>query len=125
MRVVGIRSDTIRATSRENLKYKWAIALLCLLLFVTAVDTIPDPPAINPPAGHSLNISALHLSGSFTLLEQKWLRGVGTPQRLQSDRFWFRLALDGRPARMSPLGRVYHAADTSPPQFPHVEGLFA
>lgn len=107
----------ILATLKVNLKYKWAIALLCLLLFITAVDTIPDPPAINPPCGHSSNICAPHLRGIFTLLELEWSRGVTSPRRLQSDRFWFQLALESRPARSSSLPRVYHVADTSPPPF--------
>lgn len=125
MRVVKIRQGMIFAALKVNLKYKWAIGLLCLLLFVTAVDTIPDPPAINPPCGHGVNILGLHLHGSFTLLELKWSRGASSPQHLQSDRFWFRLALDSRPASSSPLPRVYHAADTSPPRFPVVESSLA
>jgi hypothetical protein len=125
MRVAGICKGMIRATLKVNLKYKWAVALLCLLLFVTAVDTIPDPPAINPPGGHSTNISALHLSSPFTLLELEWSRRISSPQRLQNDRLWFRLALDSRPVRISPLPRVYHAADTSPPRFPLVESSLA
>jgi hypothetical protein len=106
VRVAGIFQGMILAMLKVNLKYKWAIAQLCLLLFVTAVDTIPDPPAINPPGkppgGHSINVSALHLRGPFTLLELEWSRRISSPQRLQNDRLWFRLALDSRPARISP-----------------------
>jgi hypothetical protein len=120
-RVAGTRVGTIFATSRGNLKYKWAIGLLCVLLFVAAVDTIPDPPAINPPVGHSASVFGLHLHGSFTLLELKWSRGASSLQRPQVDRFWYRLALDSRPAGISPLPKVYHATDTSPPEVSLVE----
>ena len=120
----GSVGDNLRRM-KVNLKYKWAMGLLCLLLFIAAVDTIPDPPAINPPGGHGVNIFGLHLHSSFTLLELKWSRGASSPQRLQSDRFWYRLALDSRPASISPLLRVYDATDTSPPRFPLVESSLA
>jgi hypothetical protein len=106
------------------LKSKWAIGLLCLLLFVAAVDTIPDPPAINPPANHG-SVSGLHLRGTFNLLEKQWYGNSGATRSSQSDRFSIQLRLDEPPVRISPLPRVHHAADTSPPQFSLSDPQFA
>jgi hypothetical protein len=99
------------------LKLKYAIWLICLLLFVAAVDTIPDPPAINPPTSHSCGISGLHLRGATTLLEKEWLivsSSLGG-DRLNWFSFW--LALDNRPVGVCNLPQVHQAADTSPPAF--------
>jgi hypothetical protein len=94
---------------------KWVVGLVCLLLFIAAVDTIPDPPAIAPPTSHSIKISSVHFGGAFTLLEKEWYRAVNGPGGFEGERFSFRLALEHQPARISPLPRVHHAADTSPP----------
>jgi hypothetical protein len=107
------------------LKHKWAVCAVCLLLFIAAVDTIPDPPAVNPPAKHGIRISALHVRGPFTLLEKQWYGTSGSTRRVQSERFSIQLAWDERPARISPLPGVHHAADTSPPRFPLSELRFA
>ena len=96
------------------MKTKWIIGLLCLLLFIAAVDTIPDPPAINPPANHG-TVSGLHLRGPFTLLEKQWYGTSRATLNTGSDRFSVQLRIDEPPVRISPLPRVHHAADTSPP----------
>lgn len=106
------------------MRSKWAVALVCLLLFVAAVDTIPDPPAINPPARHA-SVSVLHLRGSFTLLEKQWYGALASIRRVQKDQFLARLALDEPSARISPLPRVHHATDTSPPRLPLSDPRFA
>jgi len=99
------------------LKHKYAVWLICLLLFVAAVDTIPDPPAINPPNSHSYGISALHVRGSFTLLEKEWIVASSSLQRDNLNSLSFRLALDQRPVGVCILPLVRLAADTSPPVF--------
>ena len=104
-------------TAEDDLKSKLIIALLCLLVFVAAVDTIPDPPAINPPATHS-SVSALHLCGPSTLLEKQWYGVTQATRSSRSDRLSVQLRLDDPPVRVSPLPRVHHAANTSPPEFP-------
>jgi hypothetical protein len=99
------------------LKHKHVVLLLCLLLFVAAVDTIPDPPAINPPGSHNFGISALHFRGALTLLEKEWF---GTSGSARNDcRNWIseRLAFDTKPAAVVPPPLVRHAADVSPPAF--------
>ena len=101
--------------SEDALKLKFAVSLICLLLFVAAIDTIPDPPAINPPSSHSLGISALHVRGPFTLLEREWVVASGSTRRIPIHLFSFRLAFEDKPLGVSLLPLVYHAADTSPP----------
>lgn len=98
------------------MKLSYVAGLLCLLLFVAAVDTIPDPPAVSPPTSHGLAVSALHNCPSSTALEKKWL--VASLLTSLSFRWvWvvFRLAVEGTPvfSTLSPL--VLCAADSSPP----------
>jgi hypothetical protein len=87
------------------------------VLFVAAVDTIPDPPAINPPSSHNYRISALHVRGSITLLEKEWFIAASSPRGEHNNWFSVRLAFDTKPAAVCPLPLVHHAADTSPPTF--------
>ena len=97
------------------MRFKYAVGLICLVLFVAAVDTIPDPPAINPPISHSCGISALHVPGSITLLEKEWFIAASSSRRAQIHWLSFRLAFDNKPAALCFLPLVHHAADTSPP----------
>jgi hypothetical protein len=97
------------------LRSRYIVLLISLLLFIAAVDTIPDPPALNPPSSHSCGISAFHIRGSFTPLEHRW---QANPASLPSDHLNSSLSgwiLDDQPAgiRLQPL--VFHATDTSPP----------
>jgi hypothetical protein len=97
------------------LKFKYAVLLLCLFLFVAAVDTIPDPPAINPPGSHSCAISAAHFRGAFNLLEKEWFT---TPTSLRPVQMvWYTLGLgfDTDTVGVCPLRLVHQAADPSPP----------
>ncbi|MGA7794796.1 MAG: hypothetical protein WCA19_17295 [Candidatus Acidiferrales bacterium] len=97
------------------MKHKYAIWLICLLLFVAAVDTIPDPPAINPPNSHNCGISALHVRGSLTLLEKEWVVASASFRRDNPNWLSFRLALDQRRVGVCTLPLVLLATDTSPP----------
>jgi hypothetical protein len=99
------------------LKFKFSVCLICLLLFVAAVDTIPDPPAINPPSSHQCEISALHVRGAFTLLEKEWFAAPSSPRGERNNWFSFKLVFDTKPAAVFPLPLVHFAADTSPPTF--------
>ena len=99
------------------LKYKYAVFLLCLLLFVAAVDTIPDPPAINPPGSHSCGISALYFCGALTLLEKEWFAASSSSRRVQMFWYWFGLGFDTETVGVCPLPLVHQAADPSPPIF--------
>jgi hypothetical protein len=97
------------------LKRKLVVSLICFLLFVAAVDSIPDPFAINPPAGHSSGISALHVRGSVTLLEKEWFVAFHLTRQLQANWFSLRLAFDIKPLCISSLPLIHQAADPSPP----------
>jgi hypothetical protein len=97
------------------LKSKYVICLICLLLFVAAVDTIPDPPAITPPSSHSCGISALHIRGPFTLLEKEWFVAPGSIQRDCMNWLSFQLEFDRKPVSVCSSSLVHHAADASPP----------
>jgi hypothetical protein len=99
----------------DELKLKYAIWLICLLLFVAAVDTIPDPPAITPPNSHSCRIYAPHVRAPFTLLEKEWLVASGSFRRDSLNWFSFWLALDNGPVGVCTLPQFHHATDTSPP----------
>ena len=99
------------------LKYKFVACLICLLLLVAAVDTIPDPPAISPPSGHSSGVSALHVRGPLTLLEKEWFCAWNSPRRTQIVFFSISVAFDNEPLDICPLPLVYHATDASPPDF--------
>jgi hypothetical protein len=102
---------------RTALRRKYATILLCLFLFIAAVDTIPDPPAINPPRSHSCAITALHVRGPLTILEDEWLGSSSLPQAHRPVWSPFQLTLDPRPTGISTLPLVHHAADSSPPLF--------
>lgn len=97
------------------LKRKLAVSLICFLLFVAAVDSIPDPIAINPPASHSSGISALHVRGSVTLLEKEWFVAFHLTRQLQTNWFSLRIAFDIKPLCISSLALIHQAADPSPP----------
>jgi hypothetical protein len=112
----GTQSDGLRRTEGE-LRNKWAVSLICLLLFIAAVDTIPDPLAINPPTNHGSNVSAVHFRGSFTLLEKEWGRSFNSIRSVRVEWSSFRRVFDDEPAAICPLPRVHVAADASPPSF--------
>lgn len=112
-----MEGDSLRNVKDDDLKHKWAICAVCLLLFIAAVDTIPDPPAIDPPSRHGSRIFALHVRSPFTLLEKQWYGASYAFRRFQSDGFLIQSALEIQPPRISPLPRVHHAADTSPPRY--------
>jgi hypothetical protein len=102
---------------RNALKSKSAVILICLFLFIAAVDTIPDPPAINPPKSHSCSMSALHAQGPLTLLETEWCLAAGSVQRDVLLGASYRCTLEIRPLGICSTPLVHHAADVSPPVF--------
>jgi len=111
----GGRSESSLFLFEDALKFKGAVYLVCLLLFVAAVDTIPDPPAINPPGTHNSGISGIHLRGPATLLEKEWFVISTSPRCAPANWFSFRLAFENKSAGVCPTPLVHHAADPSPP----------
>jgi len=61
------------------LKLRTAIWLICLLLLVAAIDTIPDPSCNQPPTSHSCGVSAAHIRAASTLLEKEWFAAASPP----------------------------------------------
>jgi hypothetical protein len=99
------------------MRSKYVIFLTCLLLFIAAVDTIPDPPAIKPGSSPISRISVLHARGPATPLEKEW-RAVSSLSRCdRMDWFSFRLAVEKNDKTVSPVPLVRQAADSSPPNF--------
>jgi len=109
------RSESGLFLFEDALKFKCAVYLVCLLLFVAAVDTIPDPPVINPLGSHSSGISGIHLRGPATLLEKEWFVTSTSPRYVQVNWFSFRLAFEYKSVGVCPAPLVHHAADLSPP----------
>jgi hypothetical protein len=96
------------------LKLKYVIWLVCLLLFVAAVDTIPDPPAINPP-GHSSGVSAPHVRGPGSQLEKKWSLGIHPLRTAPIHPFSVSFRLEDETIGPCCIPLVFHATDASPP----------
>ena len=82
------------------MKLKFVACLICLLLIVAAVDSLPDPPATNPSNRDSGAISALHMQGPATLLGKErvpaaWLLSIASLQWVS-----FRLDFENGPVRL-------------------------
>jgi hypothetical protein len=101
----------------DALKLKSAVWFICLILFVAAVDTIPDPPAISPPNSRSCGISAIRVRGPLSLQEKTWVIACNLPRQGRLDSLLFRSAFDDQPVALGPLPRIHHATDSSPPVF--------
>jgi hypothetical protein len=96
------------------LKLKYVIWLICLLLFVAAVDTIPDPPAINP-SGHSAGFSAPHDRGLTSPLEKEWSSGIHPSLTAPIQWFSVSFRVEEETIRVCRAPLVFHATDASPP----------
>jgi hypothetical protein len=100
---------------KGNGKGKYLVLLTCVLLFIAAVDTIPDPPAINPPSSPSLRISALYVHGAPVFRQRVRLLFLVSRGSMQVGRAPYPSSQDEEIAAIFPLGLVRHAADSSPP----------
>ena len=97
------------------LKRKYLVSLLCLLVFVAAVDTIPDPPAISPAGSHASQIAASHVRGPLSQLEKEWSLGIFSPRPISIHWFSIRHVFEYSPASAVCNPLVFHATDASPP----------
>lgn len=100
---------------KGNAKGKYLVLLMCVLLFIAAADTIPDPPAITPPSSPAHRISALYVRGALPSPERVRPVLLLVPGAAQIDRSPFALALGKEVVDVFPLGLVRRAADSSPP----------
>jgi hypothetical protein len=91
--------------------------LICLLVFVAAVDTVPDPPATSPRSRDGFAISAFNVHGPSTPQEKQWF-GAGLLLR-QISFHWvlFGLVCYGEPVGSGLPVLILHASDPSPPVF--------
>ena len=96
------------------MKAKFFICLISLFLFVAAVDTIPDPPAIPCASGYGGKIlyPLIHVH-RYTFLEG--LIASGSSRRIQSILFVLKQDFSDELVRLCPLALVLHVADSSPP----------
>jgi hypothetical protein len=94
---------------------RYATVLVCLLLFVAAFDSIPDPDAITSSSGHASDICACHMRATSArqVKEQTLLASLPKADRLNW--FFWMSAFDAQPHGRLNLPRVQHAADSSPP----------
>jgi hypothetical protein len=99
------------------MRNKYVIFLTCLLLFVAAVDTIPDPPAVKPASSPISRVFAFHARGTSTLPEKE--RRVVSSSRRRDRMDWFSLRLDVKKndKPVCPVPLIRDAADSSPPIF--------
>jgi hypothetical protein len=93
------------------LKLKFLACLICLLVIVAAVDSVPDPPAMNPRNRDSFAISALHVHAP-SAPSGKQPFAVGWLLRQFTVRlFSFRLGFDSEPAGSGLPVLLRHATD--------------
>jgi hypothetical protein len=98
-------------------KLRYVIAcLLCLLLFVAAVDTVPDPPAVNPHNREANLVSPLHVR-SFSGLQQEIVVSSSPLPYARTSSSPYGLTIETKLLGPCQLPLVRHAADTSPPIF--------
>ena len=99
------------------MKLKWFACLICLLLFVAAIDNVPDPPAIRPRGSDSSGIFPLHVRGASVLPQKERIIRSASVQTSQVGWFAFRLGFISELVDVRPVASVRHAADPSPPLF--------
>jgi hypothetical protein len=86
-----------------------------LLLFVAAIDSVPDPPAIYQRNSSSCALSALRIHGPSTLPGKERFIASWPPRHIQINWFSFRLGFDNKSLGFCFLALIRHAADPSPP----------
>jgi len=99
-----------------SLKLRLGAFFICLLLSLAAVDTIPDPYALNPPTKHGSAVVADQARPATpTAVHLRWGVAAEISQLYPMNWFSRRFAFDLLPKGDLPLPRVQHAADSSPP----------
>jgi hypothetical protein len=100
-----------------TLKLRYVVALtLCLLLFVAAIDQIPDPPAVNPHNQETICVSVLHAGGS-SAVQQEILISFVPSHVVRTSSSSSGLTVENRILGLYQLLLVRPATDSSPPLF--------
>lgn len=99
-----------------SVKLRYVVACsLCLLLFVAAIDTIPDPPAVNPHNNKESNrVLALH-GHEFSALQQKVLVSFDSTCFVRTSSCSSRLTFENELFSFYHVILVRRSADPSPP----------
>ena len=94
------------------MKLQIIACLLCLMVLVSSLDTLPDPPAIQPQAVQSILLSQIcHVAVAAKNLELDWLAWASQfPSSLSA---LDQISESGKPGYEFTL--VRQATDTSPP----------
>jgi hypothetical protein len=87
-----------------------------LLLFVAAIDQVPDPPAVNPHNLEIVRVSALHVRGS-SARQQEILISSDSSHYFRTSASSSSLTFENKLLDLYQLILVRHAADPSPPFF--------
>jgi len=96
-------------------KLRYAIAcLLCLLLFVAAIDQVSDSPAFNPHNRETVRVSVLHVRVS-SAVQHEILVSSDSRHYVRTSSSPSRLTFENKLSGLCQLLLVRHAADPSPP----------
>ena len=100
------------------MKLKFAVCLICLFLFVAAIDNIPDPPALSPATSTSVIFHAhARVSALSASPRREGLIALNFIWSTQADRFPLSVKFDDGLARIDQFPLIRHATDSSPPRF--------
>jgi hypothetical protein len=101
--------------SEGTVKLRLVVAcLLCLLLFMAAIDHVPDPPAVNPHNSETGRISALHVRAP-SALQQEIIVSLDSSHFVRTGSSASRQTIENKLLGLCQLLVVRHAADPSPP----------
>jgi hypothetical protein len=99
-----------------TVKPRYVVAgLLCLLLFVAAIDQIPDPPAVSPHNSEISRLSIVHVRASSRLRQGVSVvsdSSYSIPKISPSSR----QTIENEFLGLDQLHLVRQAADSSPPR---------
>jgi hypothetical protein len=88
--------------------------MLFFMLFVAAIDNIPDPPAVIRHNSVSVSASILHVRAPSSL-QQEILLAFASPQYTRTASSASRLTIENRLLGFCHILLIRHSADPSPP----------
>jgi hypothetical protein len=115
MTVSNTLSRRINAQGCKTMRAQIAACLLCLLVVVASLDTLPDPPAVKPQSNRNNLVSQLHHHVPVTAKNHA-SDCLACAPHFQVSLFSFGQIFEGRGPSYDPTF-VHQATDTSPPSF--------